>query len=615
MRAYVPRSFRPRSLVIVSPLVVAGLCATSSLFVSASALAQVDVQVNELRQTMDGFGASSAFFSEDISEEDAEFLFSETTGIGLSLLRVRIHHEDAITMELETAKKAKMWGARVWAAPWTPPPEWKTNGELNAQPMAHLRSQNFGDYANYLADFAEYMETEGVPLVAITPQNEPDWEAEWDGCLWSASEMVTFIGQHLGPVFEERGLDVMIVAPDTAHLKNLPGFADAIVANADAKKYTAGISTHPYSAADFDMNWSLPRDNGMFFWQTEISQENFEPRDYPDPSMTSALSMVRMVHDHLTKLWMGAWNWWNLTAVTENYESDQNRQNPALIQNGERFKRAYALGNYAKFVRPGFKRVEATPQPATDVLVSAYRSDSRVVVVAVNATSAAATQTFTLSGDLGGTVESAVPWVTSDTLSLEAQAPVAIADGAFQFALPAKSVTSLVVDIEVAPTGGTGGTGGIGGMAGAAGSGGMAGIGGAASAGDGGVGGLATGGLSGMGGVSTAGDGGMSTSAGAPAAGSAGISAGGMAGAATGTAGAGNGGAAAGGAPAAGTGSGGVPNAGAGASAPDADAGGSEGCACRTPAARSHGTARWSLALLTLGLLLARKRARAGRRP
>jgi glucuronoarabinoxylan endo-1,4-beta-xylanase len=177
MSASSRRSYRSRFLLIASPLVAAGVLVTSS------AMAQVTVQVAELRQTMDGFGASSAFFSEDISEEDAEFLFSEETGIGLSLLRVRIHHEDAITMEIETAKKAKMWGARVWAAPWTPPPEWKTNGELNAKPMAHLRSQNFGDYANYLADFAEYMATEGVPLVAITPQNEPDWEADWDDCL------------------------------------------------------------------------------------------------------------------------------------------------------------------------------------------------------------------------------------------------------------------------------------------------------------------------------------------------------------------------------------------------------------------------------------------------
>lgn len=613
MRAFDRRSFRPSSLSIASPLVAA------SLFVTSSALAQVTVQLDELRQTMDGFGASSAFFSENISDEDAEFLFSEETGIGLSLLRVRIHHEGAITMEIETAKKAKMWGARVWAAPWTPPPEWKTNGELNAKPMAHLRSQNFGDYANYLADFAEYMAAEGVPLLAITPQNEPDWEADWDGCLWSASEMVTFIGQHLGPVFEERALDVMIVAPDTAHLRNLPGFTDAIIADADAKKYTAGISTHPYSAADFDMNWSVPRDNGMFFWQTEISQENFNPRDYPDPSMTSALAMVRMVHDHLTKLWMGAWNWWNLTAVTENYQDDQNRQNPALIQNGERFKRAYALGNYAKFVRPGFKRVEATPQPVTDVLVSAYRGDARVVVVAVNATSAASMQTFTLQGELGGTVESAVPWVTSDTLSLEAQPPVAIANGAFQFSLPAKSVTSLVVDIDVPASGGTGGmagTAGSGGMAGTAGAGGMAGLGGGTTAGDAGMGGLATGGLAGMGGAATAGDGGTSTSGGAPTAGTAGLDTGGMAGAAAGAAGGnagvGTGGTGDGGAPAAG--SGGTGMAGAGAPMQDDGAPASEGCACRTPSTSSESAGRWSLALLTVGLAFARRRTRGSKR-
>ncbi len=89
-------------------------------------------------------------------------------------------------------------------------------------------------------------QTEGVPLYAITPQNEPDWPATWDGCLYTAQEMVTFIGEHLGPEFEQRGLETLIVAPDTAHLSNLPPRAQALVGNANVMKYLDGISTHPY---------------------------------------------------------------------------------------------------------------------------------------------------------------------------------------------------------------------------------------------------------------------------------------------------------------------------------------------------------------------------------
>ena len=91
--------------------------------------------------------------------------------------------------------------------------------------------------------------------------------------------------------------------------------------------------------------------------------------------MTSAITMLRMIHDHMTVANMNAWHWWALMD-TDNPIADQARQNPALIQAGVTFKRANALGNFAKFVRPGMVRVGATSRPATDILVSAYRDDT-----------------------------------------------------------------------------------------------------------------------------------------------------------------------------------------------------------------------------------------------
>src|SRR5690606_21372736 len=138
------------------------------------------------------------------------------------------------------------------------------------------------------------------------------------------------------------------------------------------------------------------------------------PGTPPDPTMTSALTMARMIHDHLTELSVSAWNYYNLTAVSANYKDDKKRQNPALIQDGVRFKRAYALGNFSKFVRPGFRRVETTPEPAPNVLVAAFKNDVRIVIVAVNVNPNPASQRFRIRGELDGTLVSAVPWVTSD---------------------------------------------------------------------------------------------------------------------------------------------------------------------------------------------------------
>lgn len=405
----------------------------------------VVVETDELRQTIEGFGASSAFFSKSISDADARFLFSKETGIGLSLLRVSIGYQLPVTPELETAKKAHAWGARIVAAAWTPKPEWKTNGAVSAIPDAHLKAEYYPAYAAFLTKFAETMRDEGVPLLALTPQNEPDYPATWDGCLWTPSELVTFIGKHLGPELERRALDVKILAPDTANFRMARTFADALVADADAKRYLDGLSSHPYGLIQF-AQWFIERSYGLPVWQTEFSQE--QPGAPPDPTMTSALAMARMLHGHLTELSVTAWNYYNLTAVDANYHEDDKRKNPALIQDGVRFKRAYALGNFSKFVRPGFKRVAATPEPVPSVLVTAFKNDARIVIVAVNSKATPAEQTFRIRGALDGELFQAVPWITSDGLSLAEARPVTITGRSFRYALPPRSVTSLVVDVQ-----------------------------------------------------------------------------------------------------------------------------------------------------------------------
>jgi len=422
---------------------------TPCLLLAAEGQTAVLVDTDVVHQTIEGFGASSAFFSEYLSDEDAEFLFSKETGIGLSLLRVSIAYDAPVTAELETAKKAQARGARVVAASWTPKPEWKTNRATHALENGQLETQYYPAYADFLADFAEHMRDEGVPLVALTPQNEPDYPAAWDGCVWTVEELVTFIGQHLGPELARRKLDVGILAPDTASFWAARQFFAALLSDPNAKKYLAGLSTHPYGRLQFG-TWLTHERQGLPLWQTEFSQEGVGAP--ADPTMTSALAMARVLHEHLTELSVSAWNYFNLTAVSAHYQNDDKRQNPALIQDGVRFKRAYVLGNFSKFVRPGFKRVKTTPEPAPNVLAVAFKDEGRLVIVAVNGNSKPTNQSFRILGKLGGVFDSAVPWVTSDEYSLAAQPPVSIRGQSFSYNLLPRSVTSFVIDV-LAPSG------------------------------------------------------------------------------------------------------------------------------------------------------------------
>ena len=106
-------------------------------------------------------------------------------------------------------------------------------------------------------------------------------------------------------------------------------------------------------------------------------------------------------------------------------------------------KRAYCLGNFSKFIRPGYYRVTATANPTTNVYVSAYKNDSTddFVIVAINKGTSSITQKFVLNNFTAGTV---TPWITSGTLNLAQQGSVNVSGNSFSYSLPAKSVCSFV---------------------------------------------------------------------------------------------------------------------------------------------------------------------------
>lgn len=123
---------------------------------------------------------------------------------------------------------------------------------------------------------------------------------------------------------------------------------------------------------------------------------------------------------------------------------------------GDDRMRFWALGNFSRFVRPGWRRIstnhpgaaytppapsDSYPVPAADVYVSAYKSadGTQRAVVAINTNATA--QDVTITG--GATGSSVVPWVTSATQNLEAQSPVAVSGGSFTYTLPANSVVTF----------------------------------------------------------------------------------------------------------------------------------------------------------------------------
>lgn len=403
------------------PKILPCLSAVLALAPLAQAAA-VAVDVNVKYQTIDGFGASSAYGS-SMSATDADLLWSTTTGAGLSLLR--LHLNGGSTSETSIAKLAVARGVRVWAAPW----EVKA-ADISGNPPKLINAK---DWASTLANFVTTMKTAGVPIYAISAENEPDSKGANATTTYTAAEMATWVGGSLGPALA--ATDAKLMAPETMNWFGIGDYLTALQNNADAWKYTSIVATHEYGGTP--KAYPQIAQAGKSFWETEI----YDTDNNEDAGMGSGLRTAKLIHEAMTIANMNAWHfWWIYPCCNDNGALwDKATNKPS--------KRLWVMGNFSRFVRPGYVRIGATATPAAGVTVSAYlgATDKRAVIVAINTNASATSQSFAISN---ATATKVTPWVTDNANSLVSAASVTPAANAFSYSLPAQSVTSLVVDLD-----------------------------------------------------------------------------------------------------------------------------------------------------------------------
>ncbi len=111
-----------------------------------------------------------------------------------------------------------------------------------------------------------------------------------------------------------------------------------------------------------------------------------------DLGMKTALYVAKVIHADLTNANASAWHWWlsvsandfkdGLIYVSNNGakgENDKNKFDGEILES----KLLWAMGNYARFIRPNMQRIKAEVG-AENLLVSAYKSQNQVVAVFVN---------------------------------------------------------------------------------------------------------------------------------------------------------------------------------------------------------------------------------------
>jgi glucuronoarabinoxylan endo-1,4-beta-xylanase len=378
-----------------------------------TALYQVVIDLNSTQQVIRGFGASNIVpWRPDMTSDQIAKAFGTGEGqIGLSILRLRVPYQQSeFALNVPTAQLAHSMGVTLIASPWTPPAWMKTSDSIVG---GSLYDTSYASYAAHLKSFVDYMANNGAPLYAISVQNEPDVRVSYESCDWNASQMLKFAKENAPSV------GTKIILPESAHFNH--ALSDPILNDPDAAANVAIIGGHIYGGGL--TSYPLAASKGKELWMTE----------YLDLSTTWEADLLtgKDINDCMNA-GMNAFIWWYIV-----------RYYGPIHEDGYVTKRGYVMSQYARFIRPGFLKVDATANPYTGVYVTAYKNASRIVIVAVNMSSSSIFQTFKIQN---GTVTTFTPYVTSSTKNCAQAGNIGVSGDSLAATLNPSSVTTFVSD-------------------------------------------------------------------------------------------------------------------------------------------------------------------------
>ncbi|HSQ30439.1 MAG TPA: glycoside hydrolase family 30 beta sandwich domain-containing protein [Gemmatimonadaceae bacterium] len=277
----------------------------------------------------------------------------------------------------------------IVGSPWSAPGWMKTTGSMI---KGRLRPDAYAAYAEYFRRFVEAYAAAGIPIYAITIQNEPHFEpADYPGMRMEPAARTEFIGRHLGPLFTRAGIRTRIL--DWDHNWDEPRSPLTVLADSTARRYVAGVAWHCYAgdvSAQGPVHDAYPDKDAYL---TECSGGDWAPKWADNFAWT-----VKNLVIGATRNWARGVSMWNL-ALDENHGPHTggcgncrgvvtiDSRTGAVTRNEE----YYALAHASRFVKPGARRIESSMIARLDN-VAFHNADGSSVLIVLN--SDTTTRTF-----------------------------------------------------------------------------------------------------------------------------------------------------------------------------------------------------------------------------
>jgi glucosylceramidase len=403
---------------------------------SQSEESDVLIQLDSAQQTIDGFGGcfnelgwdALQTLSEASRKEVLNNLFDSISGCRFNIFRMPIgandyavnwysHNETAEDFEMKNfsldrdkqrlipyIKSAQTYNPdlQVWGSPWCPPSWMKTNNhyacasnaQFNDLPLDRqgeemktqfrMEPKVLSAYALYFSKFVQEYQKEGIAISAVHVQNELNSCQNFPSCIWRPEDMATFIGDYLGPKFQEDGIQakIWLGTIERPQIERV----DSILMNPKAKQYINGVGFQwAGKGAIPEVHKKYPE---MKLWQTETecgdgsndwkaAEHTFELMKHYFKSGANAYMYWNMVLDETGK---SQWGWKQNSMISIEKASGKVVYNPEY----------YLMKHLSYFVEPGSKYIPVS----SDENCLAFLKDKQLVVFYYNSAESDKTTSF-----------------------------------------------------------------------------------------------------------------------------------------------------------------------------------------------------------------------------
>jgi len=323
---------------------------------------------NVCRTCMGSSDYSTSVFSYDEGEPDP------------NLERFSIAHDREYILPMLRAARAVNPDLFLFASPWSPPGWMKSSGSMLGGSM---RRRYIPNYAQYFIRFLQAYDAEGVPVQAVTPQNEVDTDQDgrMPACIWPQEYEIEFV-QHLGPLLEQNHLATKIWILD--HNYNLWGRATCELDIPAVRQYANAVAWHGYvGGAEMMSKVRELHPDAAMHW-TEGGPDYTSP-DY----LTDWVKWAGTFTDVLRN-WCESITAWNL-ALDERGRPNLgpfpcgglvtiNSQTKEVTRSGQ----YWAFAHFSRFMRRGAKRFDSLSSAKDIGHVAAEDPNGRRVLVLTN---------------------------------------------------------------------------------------------------------------------------------------------------------------------------------------------------------------------------------------